>query len=145
MGKLAALLLAVVLVSALGIGYVMYKQLGTDTTLLQGTPALAADGRGAECGEVDFEVKARSLGQWHFNVGKARTITGEVVVGGNEDQDVGFSIWSPSNRVVVFDAERLHQTTFEIEHTIRGDYRFEFDNRHSTFSEKQVTVSLCVT
>lgn len=144
MGKMAALLLAVVLVSTIGIAYVMYKQLGTGTTVLSGTPALAANGEGAECGEVGFDVGARTLGRWLFEVEKAQTITGEMVVGGNEDQDVGFSVWSPSNRVVVFDPARQHSTAFEIDHSVRGSYRFEFDNRHSTFADKHVTVSICV-
>lgn len=63
---------------------------------------------------------------------------------GGKGKDVGFSIWSPTNRVVLFEQDRTHELDFEVVGTIRGDYRFDFDNRHSSFTDKKVTVSLCL-
>jgi hypothetical protein len=59
-------------------------------------------------------------------------------------RSAGKRIWSPTNRAVFFDSERTHETEFVVENTVRGEYRFEIDNRHSTFSGKDVTVALCL-
>ncbi len=144
MQKLVILTLTVLLVSGLGISYLMYRQLGTDSEMLSGTPELVANGNGAECGEVAFSVGARSIGKWFFEVPKAKTITGTVSVGGDASRDVGFSIWSPTNRVVLFEPDRTHELDFEVVGTIRGEYRFDFDNRHSGFTDKKITISLCL-
>lgn len=143
MQKLIATMIAALLLSGLVVAFIMYKQLGTDTVTLAASPDLepTADG---DCGSVDLSIGARTLGQWYFEVPKAKTITGTVVVNGGESSDVGFSIWSPTNRVVVFNSTRTHETDFTVEQTIHGQYRFEFDNRHSTFTSKDVTVDLCV-
>jgi hypothetical protein len=145
MRTIVALAVGAVLLTGLGGGYILYRQLGSDTVTLEGEPVLQADGQGAECGEVSFSVGARALGRWMYGVGKGKTVTGTVTVGGNADQDIGLTIDSPTNRTVFFDPARAHEIEFEIVGTIRGEYRFEFDNRHSSFSDKQVTVSLCVT
>ncbi|MCH8949512.1 MAG: emp24/gp25L/p24 family protein [Chloroflexi bacterium] len=84
---------------------------------------------------------ARSL----YSVPKGKTITGAIIVRGNDQQDIGFSIWSPTNRIILFEEDRAHELEFEVVGTIRGDYRFEFDNRHSAFTEKKFTVTVCVT
>lgn len=144
MQKLAAFALVAVLASGLIIAFVLYKQLQTGTETLSGSPELAATSTGAECGDVAFDVEARSLGQWFFDVPKAKTMSGTVSVGGDESSDVGFSIWSPVNRAVFFESERTHRVEFEVEGTVRGAYRFEFDNRHSSFADKRVTVELCL-
>ncbi len=91
------------------------------------------------CGSIGS--LARSL----YNVPKGKTITGAIIVGGNDQQDIGFSIWSPTNRIVHFEEDRAHELEFEVVGTIRGEYRFEFDNRHSAFTEKKFTVTVCVT
>jgi len=134
----------VLLSSGLLIAFLMYRQLGTESEVLNGTPELVANASGAECGEIAFSVGARSLGQWLFDVPKSKTITGTVIVDGEEGSDVGFSIWSPTNRVVLFEPDRSHEVDFEVVGTIRGAYRFDFDNRHSSFTDKKVTVSLCL-
>jgi len=144
MQKFIGITLVALLCSGLVVGYIMYKQLGTATATLAAEPELVMNEQGAECGEVEFSVDARTLGQWYFEVPKAKTISGTITVSGDEGSDVGFSIWSPANRAVVFEGERQHQMDFVVEQTIRGAYRFDFDNRHSTFSDKQVTVALCV-
>ena len=69
---------------------------------------------------------------------------GTVTVEGDEGKDVGFSIWSPTNRIVLFEPDRTHEVDFEVVGTIRGEYRFDFDNRHSSFTDKKVTVFLCL-
>lgn len=144
MNKLVILAFAVVLGSGLAIGVMMYRQLGTVNVTLSGTPELVTNSTGAECGEVTFEVKARSIGEWFFNVPKGKTFSGTVTVGGDETKDIGVSIWSPTNRIVVFIPERDHELDFEVVGTVRGDYRFDFDNRHSAFTDKKLRVSLCL-
>ena len=64
---------------------------------------------------------------------------------GREDLDVSLRIKSPSNRLVFRDVNRGHRQEFELTGTIRGEYVFEFDNRHSALTEKHITVSVCVT
>ncbi len=144
MQKFIAVTLVALLASGLVIAFLMYRQLGTDSVMLHGTPELVANGSGAECGEIAFTVGARSLGQWMFDVPKSKTITGTVTVAGNESKDVGLSIWSPTNRMVLFEPDRTHVVDFEVAGTIRGEYRFDFDNRHSSFTDKKVTVALCL-
>ena len=144
MQKLIILTLTVLLASGLVISYMMYRQLGTATGTLTGTPELVSNGSGAECGEVDFSIKARSFASWFFEVPKAKTITGTMTVGGDSSKDIGMSIWSPTNRVVLHGPERTHELDFEVVGTIRGEYRFDFDNRHSAFADKRVTMYLCL-
>lgn len=144
MQKVTVIALLLVLGAGVGISFLMYRQLGTDTVTLSGTPELVANGQGQACGDVGFAVKARSMGQWLYNVPKGKTLTGAFIVGGNDQQDIGFSIWSPTNRIVHFEEDRAHELEFEVVGTIRGDYRFEFDNRHSAFTEKKLTVTVCV-
>lgn len=144
MQKLIILTLVVLLASGLMISYMMYRQLGTAKQTLTGTPVLVANGSGAECGQVDFSVRARSVGSWFFEVPKSKTITGTMTVSGDQRKDVGLSIWSPTNRIVLIEPERTHELDFEVVGTIRGEYRFDFDNRHSSFTDKHVTVFLCL-
>ena len=144
MQKLIILTLTVILASGLMISYMMYRQLGTATETLTGTPELVSNGSGAECGQVDFSVKARSVASWFFEVPKAKTITGTMTVGGDRTKDIRLSIWSPTNRVVLREPERIHELDFEVTGTIRGQYRFDFDNRHSSFTDKHVTMYLCL-
>ena len=48
-----------------------------------------------------------------------------------------------ANWIVLLDEDRAHELEFEVAGTIRGDYRFEFDHRHSAFTEKKLTVTVC--
>ncbi len=144
MQKLIILTMSVLLAAGLGISYLMYRQLGTASEILSGTPELVSNGSGSDCGEISFSIGARSIAKWFFGVPKAKTITGTVTVGGDASKDVGLSIWSPVNRVVLFVPDRSHEMDFEVVGTIRGEYRFDFDNRHSSFTDKKVTVALCV-
>ena len=144
MQKLIVITMTALLASGLVVAFLLYRQLGTDSEMLSGTPELVANGSGAECGEIAFSVGARSVGNWFFDVPKSKTITGTVSVEGDEGNDVGFSIWSPTNRAVLVEPDRTHEVEFEVVGTIRGEYRFDFDNRHSSFTDKQVTVSLCL-
>ena len=144
MQKLIVVSLLGVLVAGLFVGYLMYRQLGTSTIALDGAPELSVTADGQECGDIGFSVKARALGRWLYTVPKGKTITGAFSVSGAENQDIGFSIWSPTNRAVYFDSDRAHELEFEVVGTVRGDYRFDFDNRHSSFTEKDVSVTLCL-
>ena len=82
MQKFAVLMLTVLLASGLLIAFLMYRQLGTESVTLSGTPELVATSNGAECGEISFSIWARSIGKWFFNVPKSKTIMGTVTVGG---------------------------------------------------------------
>lgn len=144
MQKLIVISLLGVLAAGISISYLMYRQLGTGTVSLRGEPELVAAPGGQQCGDIGFSVKARALGQWLYNVPKGKTISGTVTVSGGESQDIGFSISSPVNRVVFSETEYAHERAFEVVGTVRGDYRFDFDNRHSSFTEKDVTVTLCL-
>ncbi len=144
MQNLIVITLFLVLAGGAAVSYVMYRQIGTDIVTLNGTPELVSNEQGQACGDVGFAIKARALGRWMYNVPKGKTITGGFTVGGNDQQDVGFSIWSPTNRIVLFEDDRAHELEFEVVGTIRGEYRFEFDNRHSSFTEKKLTVTVCV-
>ena len=144
MQKLIVISLLLVLGAGAAVSFLMYRQIGTDIVTLTGAPELVANGQGQACGDVGFAVKARSMGRWLYNVPKGKTITGAFTVGGNDQQDLGFSIWSPTNRIVLFEADRAHELEFEVIGTIRGEYRFEFDNRHSAFTEKKFIVTVCV-
>lgn len=144
MQKMAILALLVIAAAGVVIAYMMYRQLETGTVTLEATPQLEVNAQGQRCGDVNLMVEARSLGRWMLPVEDGQTVTGVVAVEGDETSDIGFRIWSPTNRPVLTGAERTHQQEFELVSTIRGEYRFEFDNRHSTFTPKQVTVSLCL-
>jgi hypothetical protein len=78
-------------------------------------------------------------------VGDGETFAGVATVEGDERMDIGLTILSPSNRLVLFDPQRKHEHEFSVTSTIRGDYMFELDNRHSTFTSKHVTISVCLT
>jgi hypothetical protein len=142
---LAALLLLTLLGAGSVIAFVTYRQLDSDTVRLEGAVKLASNGQGALCGDASVVVAARSLAQWELPVEDGQNIAGTITVEGDETADIGFSIWSPTNRVVAFVPGRTHQHEFSLPSTIRGAYRFDFDNRHSTFTDKKVTVSICVT
>lgn len=143
MPRAAIVVLAVVVGAGLAISYLMYRQLGTETVMLKASPQFERTEQGALCGDVGFVVGARSRGRWLLGVEKGLTLSGVVAVDGNENLDIGFSIWSPTNRVVLSYSERAQRHEFEVAHTIRGEYRFEFDNRHSAFTDKRVKVSIC--
>ena len=48
-----------------------------------------------------------------------------------------------ANCIVLLDEDRAHELEFEVAGTIRGDYRFELDSRHSAFTEKKLTITVC--
>lgn len=145
MQKWALLVLGVVLASGLAMSYGMYRQLGTSNTVtLEASPNFEVNAQGESCADVTFEISARLLGQWMFLVEEGRNVTGVVTVDGSETNDVGVSIWSPTNRPILVRRAPQHEQEFELISTIRGEYRFEFDNRHSVLNSKHVTVSLCV-
>ena len=145
MRDLGILVLVIVLGSGLTLGYLMYRQLDNGTATLEASLTLERNAEGALCGDVELVVDARTLGRWFLPVEDGQTVVGMVAVQGDEAADIGVRIWSPTNRVVMSGPKRAHEQEFELDSTIRGDYRFEFDNRHSSFSSKELKVSLCVT
>ncbi len=145
MRVLAVFALLAVMVAGLVVSYLVYKQLDTKTVDLAAAVVLEGTADRGRCGEVDFVLAARTLGHWPLRVEKGQTISGVVAVDGRADLDVGLSIKSPSNRLVFRDVNREHSQEFELTGTIRGEYVFEFDNRHSALTEKHITVSVCVT
>lgn len=135
----------VVIFAGVAVSYLVYKQLDTKMVDLPAAITLERTGDGGRCGDVDFIVGARTMGLWPLRVEKGQTISGVVTVDGREDLDVGLRIKSPSNRLVFREVKRLHRQEFEMTGTIRGEYLFEFDNRHSALTEKHIMVSVCVT
>ena len=144
MRLVAGMSMLVVLAVGITFGYLMYRQLGDGTVALEATPEFKMTESGARCGEVDLVVAARTLGRWDVVLGDGQNVSGWVAVNGGDEVDIGFRVWSPSNRLVFFAPERAHRQEFELLSTIRGAYGFEFDNRHSSFTDKRVTVSLCL-
>lgn len=145
MRALAISALLAVMVAGLFVSYLMYKQLDTKTVDLTAPIELEGTADRGRCGDVDFILAARTLGLWPLRVEKGQTISGVVAVDGGADLDVGLSIKSPSNRLVFRDANREHRQEFQLTETIRGEYLFQFDNRHSALTEKHIMVSVCVT
>ena len=137
--------LVAVMVAGLAVSYLVYKQLDTKTVDLAGAIELEGTEDRGRCGDVDFVLAARTLGHWPLRVEKGQTISGVVAVDGGEDLDVGLRIKSPSNRLVFTEVNREHRQEFELTGTIRGEYLFEFDNRHSAMTQKHIMLSVCVT
>ena len=137
-----------VLFAVLGVGvsfgYYMYRQLGTGTVTLSATPEFAPTADGSLCSSVDLTLSARSLSRWPLLMEDGQNLSGSFAVKGGPGTDIGFSIWSPTNRVVHLEPKRIHGGEFELLSTIRGEYDFEFDNRHSTFTGKHIELELCV-
>ncbi len=133
-----------VLAVGLGVSYLVYRQLDSETVLLEASPQLKPNGDGAACGTAAFEIDARTTGLWLFPVKKGQVLSGVVNVVGDEDADIGLKIFSPHNRLVLYESERQHHHEFELPPAVRGNYRFEFDNRHSTFTEKDIAVRVCL-
>ena len=137
--------MVVVIVAGVAVSYLVYKQLDTKMVDLVAAIELEKTEDRGRCGDVDFVVASRTLGRWSLRVEKGQTISGVVTVDGSEDLDVGLLIKSPSNRLVFREVKRQHRQEFEFTKTIRGEYLFEFDNRHSALTEKHIIVSVCVT
>ncbi len=136
--------LLAVLAGGLGIAYIVYKQMDTGTVVITAEAHLEQTETGARCGDTTFTVDARTIGAWALRVDKGVIISGSVIVDGNEDYDIALRIYSPTNRPVFFEGNRMHEIEFELAPAVRGDYTFEFDNRHSTFTEKDLIVSVCL-
>lgn len=144
MSKLAVLGFAVLLGASLAVSYLVYRQFGTSTVMLSASPRFALTQDGSRCGDVHFVLDARTAGLWLLPVQDAQTLSGVVVVEGDENADIGFRVRTPHNRLAVNEPEPQHRYQFEVPASVRGDYSFEFDNRHSTFTPKRVRVSLCL-
>jgi hypothetical protein len=140
----ALLVLVLVTVIGLAIGYFVYQQQRTKTVVIEAQAALAPTESGAQCGSVQFTVGPRTLGVWSFPAQDDTTVAGNFAVGGDSGQDVGFKLYTPHNRLVTGQGKRVHEEAFDLGRTIGGNYRFEFDNRHSTLTDKQVTLQVCV-
>ena len=143
------LLSYVALFAMLGAGftmaYVMYRQTNTGTVTLHGSPEFVPTETGEMCGDVDLVVGARMLGLWSLPLEDGQMLRASFTVKGNVAADIGLRVLSPANRVVFFTPQRVHSEELELGPTIRGIYNFEFDNRHSVFTDKGVKVSVCLT
>ena len=126
------------------ISYLVFRQMETKTVVFAAAVELERTPEGARCGDIDFLIDARTVGQWQLLIEEGQGISGVVAVEGAENLDIGLTINSPSNKLVYWGQKRQHLQQFEIDETIRGAYMFEFDNRHSALTSKSVTVSVCV-
>jgi hypothetical protein len=136
--------LLVVLASGVGVSYLVYRQMDTKTVRLDAPPQLQQVEGAGLCGAAEFILEPRTVGEWALPLQKGQTVTGFVTVAGREDADIGLRVFSPSNRLVFYDTKRSPRPSFQVPALIRGDYLFEFDNRHSLLTDKQVTVAVCV-
>lgn len=133
------------LVAAGAGSYLIYRQLQTESVVIDATPQFVQANDGSMCGTVDFVLEPRTRGFWWLRVEKDTMISGAITIAGNDMQDIGLRVFNPADRLVLFEPERQHNSQFELPAEVRGDYRFEFDNRHSMFTDKEITVSVCLT
>ena len=139
----ASLILLAVLAAAVAAAYIGYRQLETKRVLLVAPPASAASNSDS-CNSMEFVLDARTVGDWFLLVEEGRTLSGAVTIAGGETADIGLRIFSPHNRLVFYTPQRSHHPEFALQADVRGEYRFEFDNRHSIFGKKQLDVSICL-
>jgi hypothetical protein len=132
--------LVLLLVAAASTGYFVYRQVDTRTVTLAAPLDMP---QGSACGATQLTVKARTLGRWSFSLSEGQGAAVSVSVDGRETADIGLRVWSPNNHIVYAAQERFHTVEFTLAAEVRGDYTFEFDNRHSTFTEKRLAVSVC--
>jgi hypothetical protein len=83
------------------------------------------------------------LARWSLSLAAGQSAAISVSVGGDRTADIGLRVWSPNNRLAYAAPDRFHTIEFALDAQVRGDYAFELDNRHSTFTEKRITVSVC--
>lgn len=139
--RLVLLSVLVLLLAAAAVaGYFVYRQVDTRTVTLAAALDVPA---GASCGSAQLTVGERTLGRWSLALAEGQGAAVSVSVGGRELNDIGLRIWSPNNRIVYAARDRFHAIQFTLAADVRGDYTFEIDNRHSTFTAKQIAVSVC--
>lgn len=140
----AATVLVLVLGLALGVSYLFYRQLDTKTVVIAQAAQLEADASGSLCGQVDFELGARTLGRWTLAAQVGQQVAGTVTAGDSGSDDIALRVLSPSNRVVLERPVPQHTQQFQFVAPARGDYLFEFDNRSSVLASKHIMVSICL-
>ena len=136
--------LVLVLGASLAISYLVYRQLDTKTVTITDTAQLQPNGAGALCGSLSFSLDPRTLGRWLFPIKVGQQVSGDVTVDGSEAEDIGVRVWSPSNRLLLNRPVPQHSQQFQLVAPARGDYLFEFDNRHSALTAKRITIALCL-
>ena len=138
----------VMLISLIGTGfvvsYLIFRQMETKTVVFAEEVELERAPKGAMCGDVKLVVGGRTLGQWSLLIEEGDVLSGVVAVEGIGALDVLLNITSPNNDLIYWGRSPEHRQTFEVKDTIRGEYLFEFDNRHSALTSKTVIVSVCV-
>jgi hypothetical protein len=140
---LAALVLLFILAGGVAASYVIYRLIETQTVRIEASAPWQDMADGSRCMTAAFEVGSRTLGVWYLSSPEDVNVFGTVSVAGSGDEDVGLRIYSPANRNVYRAQQRMHEGSFQFEAQVRGDYRYEIDNRHSSFAKKDVTLSVC--
>lgn len=143
MRVLAGLILLLVLAGGVAASYVIYRLMETKTVAIEAAAQWQDQPDGSRCTTATFVVEARTLGVWYVSAPEDVGIAGTLAVAGSADEDVGLRVYSPVNRAVYRAERRMHEGSFQFAAEVRGDYRFEIDNRHSSFAEKDVTLSVC--
>jgi hypothetical protein len=133
------------IVAAVGVSlaYIAYRHADTSTVLLDGAPLVAAAANGEMCGDQYLIVDERTLGQWYLELPENAQVALTVTAGADASHDIGLSVWSPSNKMVWVAEYRAHVHQVELTAELRGGYRFDFDNRHSTFTAKALDGAFC--
>jgi len=143
MRVVAMLVLLLVLAGGIGASYVIYRLMETKTVALAAGAAWVNQPDGSRCLIARFDIESRTNGVWYLDAPEDVSVSGTVAVIGSADEDVGLRVYSPVNRAVYRTQGRTHEASFQFVAEVRGDYRFEIDNRHSAFAAKDVTLSAC--
>ena len=142
--RLGILIAAGLCVVGAVLSYYLYGQLRTETVPIQGVPQAVAGADGASCERLTFSLEPRQMGWiWVRAQRDQETIWGRFTVQGRVDEDVGFRVFSPQNRLVLRE-EKQHDLDFNLPAEVWGDYRLEFDNRFSILTDKDIELTYCV-
>lgn len=125
------------------LSYFLYGQLRTEIIPIAAEAQAYAGPDGTPCETMTFTLEPRQMGRMSVLAQKGQSITGRFVVHGGLNGDVAFRVYAPQGRMVV-DEGKNQELEFNILANIRGEYVFEFDNRFSIVTEKDVELTYCL-
>lgn len=123
--------------------YALYGELHSETVTIEAAPQVIVSPDGAHCEAMVFKLESRRQGELYVRAEEGQFIDGRVGVQGPAERDVIVRVYSPHNRVVL-PGRKQHDLDFSIPAVIRGDYLFQFDNRHSILTDKTIEFSYCL-
>lgn len=141
--RIGILIAAGLLVGGGILAYFLYGQLRTEIIPIVTEAHAYAGPDGASCETMAFNLERRQMGRMSVMAEKGQSIVGRFVVHGGLNGDVAFRVYAPHSRMVM-DEGRNQELDFNIPARIRGEYVFEFDNRFSMLTEKDVELTYCL-